>query len=527
MSEILAAKSVLIVAKKLDDLSQLRGAFAQLGATDISVASSANMATSMLRMRPFDLVVVDHILGQGEKTGAQVIEEATREGLRLCSNAYVLILPQDVREPPRDSIYCGADTYLSHPMDVRKVSPRIEKLLRLKQAVRPLENLIDDQQYAKALQVMPKLLARFASLELYLDRLKGRVLLEQENYPAALAHFSELAQQRDIDWALLGCGIACYHLGQYPKAADYLQVVLDRNPLSLEAYEWLSRVYRSAGRNKEAQVLLAKAAEQLPTAATIHSGLGNVATENNNWDVATAAFRNAVRYARHSCHQSENNYFGLARCLQLRLSPTATAETSRALEEAVRILENVVEEYFDNDHIRFRSRLMTAESFKKSGEDQRATSAARDAFDVYKNLPDMQKAEEMDNLLEGVEGTDVHELVVQYRESFKKKIYAETEWGKMNMEGMSFYRKGQFDGAFDCFSRALSMVQTSPSILLNLIQSGHEIIRHDPSRATEVLAICNRYWLQMSIGALNNKQQQRYRSLSERRAELLETLDDK
>ncbi len=522
MSEFLTGKSVLIVAKKLDVLGSLRGVFSEIGATDIHVASSANMAVNMLRMRPFDFCILESELGEQEKSGAQVIEEVGREGIRKATSAFLLILPESVTRLPRDSVEFSADTFVSKPLDMGKLKVRMEKLVKLKQAVYPVESLVDQGDYEKALKLIRKLSAKYASLELYLDRLKGQLLLTMKNYPDATAHFQRLVEDRDLEWAYLGWGICEFQQGQYADALGHFNRVLQRTPESIEAYEWISKVYRCIGKNREAQDLLEKAVKVLPTAASIQSGLGNVASENSSWSVATDAFRQAVKFARHSCHQHQNNYFGLARCLQTQLSTSKSDQSSAAQEEAVRVLEDVAEEYLEDKHIRFKSRLMTSETYKRSGEVARANSAAKHAFEAYQQLDDDEKAAELDNLLEGVEGTSVQDSVEEFKNDFNRRVYTETEWGRNNLKGMGLYRKGQFFEALCCFEKALKDVEGSPSILLNLVQAGHEVIKRDPSRTAEVLAICNERLLKMSIGALNSKQQERYRALSERRAELVE-----
>lgn len=524
MSELLAGRSVLVVAKKLDDIGQIRSIIVGLGAQGVDVASSANMAISMLRSHPYDLLIADDDLGEGEKNGLQIIEESSRENIRRCVDTYALIVDKDVARLPRDSILCGADTFIAKPIDSNKIKQRLEKLMKLKQAVFSVETLIDQQSYDEALIEIPKVVSRYPSLELYLERLKGRVLLAQENYSSASEHFGEIIQEREIDWAYLGKGISEYHLGRYSNAVKALQEVLQQNDKSLEAYEWLSLVLRAMGQNIEVQSLLTTACRQLPTFPSVHAGLGNIASENNNWDAASDAFRTAVEYAKHSYHQTQDNYFGLARSLQTKLTDDGDDRTAAVLEEAVRVLESVVEEYYDDEMTRFRSRLMTAESYQNTGDIQRANSAAKDAFSAYQVLDDSLQAQEMDNLLEGIVGTDVHQEAEAYKSEFNKKVFAGTEWGKLNQQGMSFYRKGQFAEAFTCFEKSIEMVG-NPSILLNLVQAGHELIKQDPLKGQEVLTLCNRYWLKMNIGALSKKQQDRYRNLSNKRAQLLENMD--
>jgi len=522
MGALLADKSVLIVAKKLDALGVLRSQVTALGATGVHVASSANMALSMMRMLSFDICFIENWLGDGEKNGYQVIEEAIHEGLKKAADCHVLILPEGSAGMANDSLECFAESFFVKPIDPVLFASRLEKLIKLKQAIRPAEELIDEGDHTKALQVIAQLLRKFPSLSTYLTRLQGRLLIELGNYTEAVPMFERIAADRGSSWAFMGLGICAYNQGQYADAMAHFNLVLERTPESIEAFDWLSKVYRAIGRNSEAQKLLERAVKVQPTAPILHSGLGNVASENSNWSVAIDAFRQSVKFALHSCHQQQHDYFGLARCLQTQVSAHGGANSSRAEQEAVRTLESVVFEYQKDQLVRFKSRLMTSETYRLSGDIGRANVAAKDAFEVYKLLDDSAQAEELDNLLEGVEGTVLQSSVEEYKADFSRRVFTETEWGRNNLQGMGLYRKGRFDEALACFLKALETVPNSPSVLLNLVQTGYELIQQHPERTAEILSICNEKLLNVSIGAMNNKQQDRFRALSSRRAVLAE-----
>jgi tetratricopeptide (TPR) repeat protein len=521
MDDSFSAKSVLIVAKKLEDLGTLRAFFGGQGAKEISVASSANMAINMLRSQRYAICVIEAHLGDGEKSGLQVIEEANAEGLLPATSSCVLITPSTTRTLPNYSVESSADTFIKKPFQFDKLKARLDKLLRLKRAVRPMEALIDKGDVDAALLMCDQMVKTMPTLRAYVYRIKGRLLVRKEAYCEALAHFSGLISESNYDWAHLGAGVCYYKLGRYPEAINCFDYLLQLYPGSIESYDWLAKVYRGIGENQRAQQLLEQATRVLPTAPAIQSVLGDVASENCNWNVAIAAFRSAVKYACHSYHQTQTNYFGLARSLQTQIKRGGGEASSSAEREAVRTMEDVIEEYFDDDLIRFKSRLMNSETFKRSGDLARANAAARDAFDVYQTLEPAKQAEELDNLMEGVEGTSIETAAVDFKGTFNKKVYTDTDWGRSNLKGMTHYRQGQFDEAFQCFSVALEQVENSPSILLNLVQTGYELIRNHPDRSQEILAVCNEKLLNMSIGALNTKQQERCRLLSLRRTEVV------
>lgn len=520
MAALLAEKTVLIVAKKLDALGTLRSLVSQLGATEVQVASSANMALSLMRVQSFDFCFIENWLGDGEKSGYQVVEESIREGIKRTIDSHILIMPEGCPGVSNDSLESFAESFFVKPVDVNLFKNRLEKLIKLKQAVLPAESLVDQNEPEKALQLLAQMLRKYPSLAPYLTRLQGRLLVATENYPEAITLFDRVAADRGASWAYMGLGICAYRQAQYTDAMAHFNLVLERSSESIEAFDWLSKIYRALGRNLDAQKLLERAVKLQPTIPVLQSSLANAASENSNWSVAIEAFRGAVKYARHSCHQEHSNYFGLARSLQTRVSSNGGQSSSQAEQEAVRTLEDVVFEYQDDQLIQFKSRLMTSETYKLSGDIARANSAAKDAFEVYKKLNDSQQAEELDNLLEGVENTSLQSAAESHKADFSRRVFTETEWGRNNLQGMGLYRKGRFEEAFNCFLKAMESVPNSPSVLLNLVQTAFEVVHQNPEKAAAVLAICNEKLLNVSIGAMNSKQQERFRALSSRRAAL-------
>lgn len=523
MAALLAEKSVLIVAKKLEALGTLRSLVSELGAAEVQVASSANMALSLMRMQPFDFCFIEHWLGDDEKSGYQVVEESIQEGLKRAVDTQILIMPEGSAGVANDSLEYFTESFFVNPIDARLFKSRLEKLIKLKQAVSPAEKMIDAGDFNQSLQLLEQMLRRFPSLAPYLTRLQGRLLIETQNYSDAIPLFERVAADRGASWAYMGLGICAYKQAHYTDAMAHFNLVLERSSESIEAFDWLSKIYRAIGRNQEAQKLLERAVRLQPTVPVLQSGLANAASENSSWSVAINAFRSAVKYARHSCHQQHNNYFGLARCLQTQVSQHGGPSSSRAEQEAVRTLEDVVFEYQDDQLIQFKSRLMTSETYKLSGDARRANSAAKDAFAVYKQLDDGQQAEELDNLLEGVESTGMQSVVEEYKADFSRRVFTETEWGRNNLKGMGLYRKGRFEEAFACFLKAMETVPNSPSVLLNLVQTAFELVQQQPAKAAEVLSVCNEKLLSVSIGAMNSKQQERFRALSVRRAALADS----
>ena len=97
-----AGKSALIVDSQLDDLGALRQILSRLGVGQVQVASSVNMALSLMREFTYDLCFAAYDMGKGEKNGLQLLQEANIEHSFGSSSAYFLVV-----DPETSEVYSG------------------------------------------------------------------------------------------------------------------------------------------------------------------------------------------------------------------------------------------------------------------------------------------------------------------------------------------------------------------------------------------------------------------------------------
>lgn len=514
-------KTVLIVDNRLEDLGALKIILGRMGVSSIQVASSVNMAMILLREQQFDLCFVEFDLGQDQKNGLQLIQEASAEQVRLFSTVFVLVV-----EPERSKLLFGSldsspDIYISKPYAEAKVRHRIEKIMRIKTVLRPLEQLLDQGALEQALQMCDKLMRQFPALRLYIQRIQGIILLESGQHQQAEALFSDVLQSRELPWAQVGLGLSLCHLGHYLQAQACLQQVIDDSHFCVEAYAWLARTYYALGQRGEAISLLRKAVMLQPTVPELLGALGSLAAQNQEWTVAVDAYRSAIRFARHSVYQSDEYYFSLVGALLAKEGIDAAVH-----EEMIRALENAVLAFPDEPIVQFKSRLMAARVFRESGATDQADLAAHNAFDLFKDLPLTEQAAWIDPFVEGMEGSPVEEVAHELKARTSRDM-ASLEWGKLNIQGMLAYKKKAFRQALGYFVRADGLLPNNPSVMLNLVQAALEQARASDTERQELLLRSDNALYNLNFGALSGRQQKRFHSLAERCSSMIKQLLDK
>lgn len=512
-------KKVLIVDNRLEDLSELKKILGRMGVGAIQVASSVNMGLALLREARFDICFIVFDLGKDQKNGLQLIQEASAEGSRQHATAFILIVDPDRSKLLFGSLDAAPDTYISKPYDEAKVRSRLEKILRVKHVLQPLEQALDGGELQAALTLCQQLGHEYPGLSLYISRIRGIVLIELGLYAEAVRLFASLTAQRDLPWAQVGQGLALCHLGEYRQAQVCLSQVIEDSHLCVEAYSGLARAHRALGEWGAAIGLLRKAILLQPTVPQLQAVLASLAVQNSDWPIAIDAYRAAIKYARNSCFQSDTSYFGLVAGLLAQLESSGQGALEAEVE-AVRLLEDVVSAFPGMPVVHFKSRLMAVNVYRLTGSMQRANLAAHNAFELFCGLQLVDQLEWIDALMEALQGCDV-EMEAQTLKQQINHDMAQLDWGRLNIQGMLCYRKKEYRKALGFFVRADGLLPNNSSIVLNLVQAALEQAKDVGVEQKELLLQCDNALSALNYAALGGRQQGRYLTLTQRCAQMI------
>lgn len=509
-----SGKTALIVDSKLEDLGSLKNILGQLGVPQVQVASSVNMALSLMREIAFDLCFACYDMGGSEKNGLQLLQEAKAEGTFSTSGAFFLVVDPDSSELLFGSLENSPDTYISKPYDIGKVRFRLEKQLRIKETIQSVEVLLDQGKYQEVLKAVDVLISNYPGLNIFLQRIKGIALLRMGSYEQAKPLFMDLTKHRELPWAEVGKGIAYFNLGDYENSLECLNRVVDQQHVCAEAFTWLSRCYRAKGEIERAATLMRKAVMLQPTVPFLQAELANLTSQTGEWSIAKDAFQQAIKYARHSVFQVPENYFGLVKSLiESNENNLASVEP-----DIIRVLEDVVMDFSENQEVIFRAKLANTDLYRKENNQSKFDQMVLQTWRFFQRMDEDNQCKWLDLMLETAHETSIHSDVLSKRRELSKAI-VEKDWGKANYSAMSCFKNGDMDKAFKLFKKANKLLPSHTGIGLNLIQTGIELIKRGDRGLKEYIQL-QEVLAAINFGALPEKQQVRYLALSQRFSEL-------
>ncbi|KDE40699.1 putative response regulator [Nitrincola lacisaponensis] len=518
MTALFSDQTVLIVEKNLEELEQLRQILSAMGFRKIEVASSVNMAASLLAEVRVDLCFLVYDLGRDEKNGLQVLQQLKAAGRPSYATCFLLVV-----EPQKLSLLMGspdlsADGYLAKPYDQLKLRAQLEKQLRIKRCIAQVERFRDQRDWDQALEECERLQKQFPALGVLIFRIKGLVYLEQQQYQKALAVFERIRQAHDKPWVHVALGLTAYDMTDYQRARREMTQVIEEQQVCQEAFLIMARIHWLSGERSQCVTLLRKAVMLQPTMPVLQGELGNRAAFSEELSVAADGFRQAVQHARHTALQNPEYYFGLVRVIQQLIAdkPDRTAEF---IAEAIRVLESVVHDCMDDPQIRFRARLIAAEIYRQNGEHQNADFAAGDALAQFRKIPLNAQLSVVDLLADGLESTRFAVQAAELKQEVSRSMPS-VEWGKSNLKGMLSFRQKAMDEAFKSFEQAWLADPGNPGVGLNLLQTGIESLRRQTAQP-QIVKRCSEIVNALHYGSLSGKQQQRYQMLSERFGDLI------
>lgn len=489
----------------IDDLSEVRSSIKSmldmLGTEKIDQASDGEDALEMLRNYNYDLVCCDYELGRG-KDGQQVLEEARHAHLLKASAIFIMITAAQTLEMVMGALEYQPDGYIAKPVTYDELQKRLMKILRRKGIFSDINEAIDQGATEEALENCNRLIVEKPKFAMPTYRIKGKILFDAERYDEAKELYETVIGIRPVAWARMGQAKCLHALGDSQAAKVILEELIKTNEKYVECHDLLATILMQEGDHKQAQAILQAATEQSPKAVLRQSQLSQVATKNEDWDVALKASRKAVALGKNSVHRAAENYLNLARSLQDQLVKGGYRDKTYALNEIQRALETVRRDYGADQQLHVKASLIEGLTLKNQGKEdeaQKKLQVARAIFDslkiasakkcvkdmgtTYIETGDTEEAENFltemkdKNLLTG-ESVKVLDQALELNADTKaKKEEARIKQKQIdeidgfNNKAVELFEQGNLKEAVSLFKKAAANPQAGNSTYLNTIQA--------------------------------------------------------
>lgn len=377
--------SYLVVDATADMRSALVVMLRELGVSRIDVVNRAADALTRIQRTEYDVVLSDYSLVH-PYDGMHLLEEVRARNLLKQSAVFIVVTGEARSSNVISAAEQAPDDYLLKPFSIDGLSQRLLRAVSKKSAFYVVDEAMLQHDYLTAMQECDRRLADDDPYMLDFLKLKGRLALLIGDHAEARRTYERVLRLRPIPWAKMGLGKALFFLGEIEVARRVFENVLEDSEQAMEAYDWLAQCLERLGDSRAAQAVLQKAVELSPAVVPRQRRLGEVATDNGDWQAAQRAFTSSIDFARNSFHQDAGDY---AQLVSAQLANGDASSAEKTLAEARRS--------FPSPHGQWLSQVMEAELAHRIGDAdraQRAMAAARDGYqDLAGELPEQYAVE--------------------------------------------------------------------------------------------------------------------------------------
>jgi len=532
--QLFSKKKVLIIEDHAEMRSSLKSMLMRFGITEMETANCGDEGITAILRHSYDIVICDYDLGKG-KDGHQVLEEGRNSGKLKANTAFVMVTAQQTAEMVLGALEYEPDCYITKPITFDILNTRLTRIMQIKSDFSKINIAIDKKQLEQAVQGCDLLMKGSPKYTLMVLRIKGSLLLELERYDEAEEAFDTAINIKKLPWATLGKGKALFYKGELDAAEAILNELGKLNERFVETYDWLAKIHEKQNNAEKVQMALQEAVRRSPKGILRQMELGKCAKQNEDWEVASKAFRKSVNLGKNSCHKTPENYFNLAEALQPALITGSIRDKKYASHEALTTLNNVRKEYRNEPKVVVESRLLEGETFHHIGRQSEANTAFSRAQQAFEELGDRKSLEI---------GVKIAKKMIAYGDSEKGKIFSQKlketlktneeeselldnieeevakEVGKIfvdmhNNKGVALYEQGEIEGALNHFLKAVQNKDASHSIFLNTIQATIALLEQGKGDSAQLKKVTDEMFTRLEDIRKSDERYPRYLKLQE------------
>jgi len=475
-----------------DDYSNFRftvsAMLRNLGIGQVDMAINGADVLDKCQRHTYDVILCDYDLGAG-KNGQQVLEELRFRKLLPRKSLFILISADATKDVVMAAYDCEPDDYLMKPVTTKMLEQRIVRLLHQRQVLGRAYNALELEDHRRAIAILGHLASSEHRHSRTAQKMLGELFLAEGEYQRAEALYTRVLQLRPLDWARLGLARVMHHLGQLDVAGDWLEKIVQENPLYLPAYDVLANNWERLGEARRVQMTVQRSVEISPKSILRQKRLGQVAERNGDLNTSLQALRSTVRLGELSCHACAEDVFHFARVaaasVEQRLYP---AEALLAeVTEAIRVAK---ERFRLPKEQTTRADLLTARILAQGGKGERARLLIREAETLLNTKQDvplevhMERIQALQALGEKTQAESLLQDLLQRYENDQDALekldallsepVSETNralLAAVNREGIELYNQARFDEAIDCFEKVRHIFPRHVGVHLNIVQA--------------------------------------------------------
>ncbi|GAB1458763.1 hypothetical protein MASR2M50_05370 [Thauera sp.] len=269
--------------------TQLRNMLASIGIDSPQFAISATMAMRRLRAEPYDLILSEYDLGEGQD-GQHLLEDLRQHDIIPPETVFVMITGERNYERVISACELVPNDYILKPLTAESLRVRLLRAFEKRDAFLPVWQLMKLGDPVGALAACHDARDRHPQYLVDFMRLQAELHAQVGQIDEAAALYREILAARPIPWASLGLARMLVMREAWVEAEHLLVELVARHPRFIEAHELLARVQEETGRPAEACETLQRATELSPYRLPRLRRLGELALQAGNSTAPSAAW---------------------------------------------------------------------------------------------------------------------------------------------------------------------------------------------------------------------------------------------
>lgn len=481
-------KKFLIVDDFSDFRSSVRSMLRELGVKEVDTADTGEQALKMCAQKRYDFVLHDFNLGDGKKNGQHVLEDLMVDRLLSYEAVFIMVTAENSQAMVMSALEWEPDAYLTKPFNRAGLAQRLEKLVQRKTMLKPILQALDRGKPAEVLAACVALTTqdpRYAPLCL---RYKADALRDLKQYEPLEAFLKSILADRPTPWAFAALGNLLLKRNKVAEAQTVFETAVKAFSGMPILYDGLAEALVTQGDTVRAQKVLEDAVRISPLAVRRQTLLGKLALDNQDFEGASRAYRQAVSQGQFSRFKNPETNLGFAEALIARGGDQGLDARTRV--EINQTLGEVSKDNGDDQGVQVRARLMKAASVQHS-DPEMAAKLTEDAMGRLQNMDQFLSANaalavatQLKKLGHADAGAGVLKTCAEIygddpavMQGIAKQtddpaiLGANTAAIDLNIQGVRSYKGGNLAEAQDLFRRALALQAKNISIALNLAQA--------------------------------------------------------
>lgn len=519
--------SALVIEQQALAQSHLRYSLRSIGFNRVDLVDRSYLAIKALKNSTYDLVVCSSSLNDS-CDGYQLFELIRTNNLISPTTCFVFLSSDTKIDKSRSVLELKPDDCVVKPYSVQTIQQRLLKALNKKLLFKPYYQLIEKQAYSEASLYLSRQLAgnddRFQTMQLL--KLKGELIVKTEQWQTAESFYEKICQAYSSPWAHLAYAQTLIELNKIEHAEHILNSLKENPATELQAYDLLTKIHTKS-QNYELAAVYTKHAAGLSSRNIVRlKQLLALSRLVHDFETQYKISHSIINEVRHSVYESSEHYFTAIRSNIDFALTSLNEEHAYHLTKSCHNMFGRIKTLYPTSVNTESYSIMQARLFNlrndkdyakrlvKKSIEQQDINNVEDGLDKAKALHELGFYREselaFENLMEyALQNSSDDIIKTHILEQMKLRKDIKESPKNINNYAVVSFESGSYFKAFESFKKAFRLMPKNPSIILNLMQSSIELMKHQPDqKLQQTIEMCEQSLgkLQLSIEQSNRYQ---------------------